>query len=364
MEIYDYIFYQYIHNSSIHSTLANDSAYTGVYDQLRYLADEDAWYTYGNTSASAIDADNQAIGGKTLAAEILKSFRLLIADKNNTGDQTDIAYPLTFYFGEQDTMMSLISLMMIDYTNDYFKSIPPYGSAMVFELFSTGDNVEVPSNPDDLWVRFSFHNGTDSDAEQLVSFPMFNSGRSKTDMPWRTFQDLFGRIGMETVAEWCSACNSPSSFCRGADGSGITLMVPTAQEQKEKMSPAVAGVIGAIVTLVVAGLLFAAAMLLGGIRLHRVDRSNKSELGGFKGSAKLASDPDLSLAKNGAPPAAGIVSFGDGKKGHERVGSWELMQKEFGKDIGDERRRRSSSEQSFGAIDAVANRPVEPHQRV
>jgi len=77
----------------------------------------------------------------------------------------------------------------------------------------------------------------------------------------------------------------------------------------------------------------------------------------------LASDPDVSLSGNAVPPAtaaAGIVSFGgDHKRGHERVGSWELRQKEFGKDIGE-----ASPRSSFEAIDAVATRGVESHDRV
>jgi hypothetical protein len=77
----------------------------------------------------------------------------------------------------------------------------------------------------------------------------------------------------------------------------------------------------------------------------------------------LASDPDVSLSRNAVPPAtatSGIVSFGgDHKRGHERVGSWELRQKEFGKDIGE-----ASPRSSFEAIDAVATRGVESHDRV
>jgi hypothetical protein len=53
------------------------------------------------------------------------------------------------------------------------------------------------------------------------------------------------------------------------------------------LSPQVAGVIGAAVTLGVLALAFILAMLVGGIRFHKVNRRMKSELGGFKGSSKL-----------------------------------------------------------------------------
>jgi hypothetical protein len=317
---------------------------------------------YGNTSSStSTTPPNRAIGGSTLASEILSTFRLLVASKNNTDDQTNPSHPLTLYFGEQDTMMSLISLMMLSYNSPDFAAIPAYGSAIVFELFSSSplSKPEMPTDPDYLWVRFSFHNGTNYDDKQLISYPIFNTGRSNSDMQWTTFQDYLSKIGLESVADWCTRCISGSSFCRGADGSGTTLIVPSPHDRKKKgVSSAVAGVIGAVVSLVVAGLLVAAGMLVGRIRFHRIECSTESQLGGFRGSRKLASDPDLSLAIDEAPPAAGIVGFGDSKRGHERVGSWELSQKEFGKD------RRSEWDDSFGTIDDVTSRPVEAHQRV
>tara|TARA_R110002003_G_scaffold702_16_gene21234 strand:+ start:14469 stop:15614 length:1146 start_codon:yes stop_codon:yes gene_type:complete len=358
LEISDYLQYQYAHNSTIYRALANDSAYEGVYDRVRDLADEVGWYIYGNTSSSATDADNQAIAGKTLAAVILGAFQTLVVDKLSPGDKTDMSYPLNLYFGEQEPFVSLISLMMADYRDTRFRSIPPFGSAMIFELFSTGSNVEFPTNQEDLWVRFYFHNGTGYINNQLMAFPIFGNGPSRMDMPWSEFQDMFSRIMMSTLSDWCETCASPSLFCWGVDENNISLVLPSSQQKHYPVSPAVSGVIGAIVTLVVAGLLFGLAMLLGGVRFHRVQKNKKSELGGFKGSRKLASDPDLSIAKNAAPPA-GISFVPDSKRGHERVGSWELRQKEFGKDIGDQSRR-----ESFDAIDAVATKPVQPDERV
>ncbi|KAF2035042.1 phosphoglycerate mutase-like protein [Setomelanomma holmii] len=358
MEISDYLQYQYLHNSTIYRALANDSAYDGVYDRVRDLADEVGWYVYGNTSSLSTDADDQAIAGKTLAAVVLGAFQRLIVDKLSSGDTTDMSYPLSLYFGEQEPMVSLISLMMADYHDTRFRAIPTFGSTMIFELFSTGENTTFPTNQEDLWVRFYFHNGTGYINNQLLAFPIFGNGPSRMDMQWPEFQDMFSRIMMSTLTDWCETCNSPSLFCWGVDDNNITLTLSASKGKHYPVSPAVGGVIGAIVTLVVAGLLFGLAMLLGGVRLHRVKKNQKSELGGFKGSSKLASDPDLSIAKNGAPPA-GISFVPDSKRGHERVGSWELRQKEFGKETGDQSRR-----ESFDAIDAVATKPVQPEERV
>ena len=362
--------YQYMHNSSIHDMFANDTGYTGVYDKLRYLADEEAWHLYGNTSSSDGDADNQAMGGKTLAASILNTFSQRVANPNPSLDTAPpSSYPLSFYFGEQDAMMSLMSLLKLDSQSRYFKSIPPYASSMVFELFSRGSSAAFPTDASNLWVRFSFHNGTDNDkdADQLTQYPMFNSGPSTADMPWPEFENMFGGIAMRSIADWCKACSSASIFCHGVQGSDATGPVRSGQDKqtgrnKGAVSPVVGGVIGAIVALVVAGLLFALAMLLAGIRFHRADnaKQKKCSLGGFKASARLASsDPNVRLAGNGAGVAG--ERGGRGRKGHERVDSWELAQKEFGKDVGDDASPRSS----FGGIDAVATgRPVQAHERV
>jgi hypothetical protein len=372
LEIWDYLEYEYTHNRTIYERLTGSPLYTGVYNATRYLADEYAWNFWGNTGVPSNGSDNQAIGGKALAAEILHQFQSLITDRKNHSTSTvGVSQPITLLFGEVDPMINLMSLMLMDARDKTFRAIPPYASAMIFELYST-DNGTFPQSEDDLWVRFYYHNGTTDFNGQLIAFPMFNHGPSQTDMQWRDFNLMFSRIMMNTITEWCTSCSAPSLFCVGVDSDVIVVGNPksSASSRNHGLSPAVAGVIGAAVTLAVAGLLFALAMLLGGVRFHRVQRRSKSELGGFKGSSKLASDADVAnLAKGGALPA-GIVSFGatdnaDLRTRHERVGSWELRQKEFGRykggDMGEE---FPSPRESFEHIDAVTSQPVEPRESV
>ncbi|KAF2267095.1 phosphoglycerate mutase-like protein [Lojkania enalia] len=370
IEIYDYLTYAYTHDVDVYETLANDSTYFGVYDKLRYLADEQAWYLWGNTSTSSSDNDYRAMAGRTLAALVLGQFQKIIMNHTTTLDANDVPiewHPMSLFFGEHEPIISLTSLMLVDYTSKDFRALPPFASTMIFELFSSGPDTSFPTRQEDLWVRFLFQNGTDYEGSPPV-YPMFGNSRNDVNMPWIDFQDLMSRIMTNALSDWCEQCNSPSLFCWGVDNSTIEITMEGQENTSggSKVSPTVAGVIGAVVTLAVAGLLFAIAMFLGGIRFHRVQRgSKKSDLGGFKGSAKLASDADLHLPKNGAPPA-GIVSFGgsdSAKKGtHERIGSWELRQKEFGSkggDLGDESQRAS-----FEAIEAAMSRPVEPHDRI
>lgn len=355
MSIYEFMQYQYTHNNFIYRDLANDSSYAGIYDRARSLADQQAWSLYANSSSTTSNPYNHDVPGKTLAFNILTAFQQLIADKSSPGNTNDMSSPLTLIFGEQEPMMSLLGITEADHTHASFHSIPAFSSALFFELFSTGSNDSFPSTKDDLWVRFLFHNGTaslDDTATQLIAYPLFGNGPSRYEMPYREFEDHFSKLGMSSV--------DARNFCGNTDGNGISLTSPTSlngTKKKEKITPVIGGVIGALVTLFIALLLFALAMLFGGVRVHRQPRTErKSALGGFKGSAKLASDPDLSLAKNGAPPA-GISFTPDAKRGHERVGSWELRQKEFGPDGGRER-------ESLDGIDAVAAKPVVVEERV
>lgn len=228
---------------------------------------------------------------------------------------------------------------------------------MVFELFSLqSSNLGTYPDLDDLYVRFLFSNGSDlldpSATTSLVAYPLFNRSPSQTIMSLSDFTDAMQRLSIGSIANWCETCDSYSIFCpafadaadggsgtsagsrRGGSGSGSGL------------SPAVAGVVGAIVALVIAALIAALVCLLAGFRVHRVNRGRRSELGGFKGAEKLASDQDLTLPKGGAgatvvqettptevgedgkvvAAAAAVGGPGAPMRGHERVGSWELRE--------------------------------------
>jgi hypothetical protein len=374
LEIYDYLSYQYTHDQTVRDKLTNDEAYAGVYNLTRDFADEYAWNFWGNTAASPENEDRQAIAGKTLAAEILGTFQKLVTNKTTVDEDTDgpadrtsddddgamdDSYPLTLLFGETGSFVSMASLMLMDQRDAHFHSAAAYASAMVFELYSVGIDDGFPTNAEDLWVRFYFHNGSEPFHQQLISYPMFNNGPSKTDMAWSEFQDQLSKVMVNSVGDWCDACASASVFCRGVEKSNITYMPPSQEQharQHKTLSASVAGAIGAVVSLAVASIIFGIAMLVGGVRFHRVQGSNTSGLGGFKGSAKLASDADLGFKNNEASRAGVVV----GGKGHERSGSWELRQKEYGVQSGDmgEAFPRDSVDEIEGA------RAVQPHERV
>ena len=165
------------------------------------------------------------------------------------------------------------------------------------------------------------------------------------------FTTSMQRLSVGSIAAWCETCDSYSIFCpaftdnypgSGSGGSSGSRR-GSSSGSSGGLSPAVAGVVGAIVALVIAALIAALVCLLAGFRVHRVAKGRRSDLGGFKGAEKLASDQDLTLPKGGAgatvvqetTPEVGedgkvvpVVAGGPGApmRGHERVGSWELRE--------------------------------------
>ncbi|KAF2842534.1 phosphoglycerate mutase-like protein [Patellaria atrata CBS 101060] len=324
--IWDYLSFQYTHDSTTFNILSQNISFPGAYSQLRYLADQQQWALNGNLSASGSISGDQirAVAGKTLAAKILG---LLYTNIKTQGASNK----LSLLFGEHEPFLSFFALSKLDQHSNLFTGIPEFGSSLVFDLFvmspSEGSNEEDSDSPypneDDLMVRFYFKNGT-AEGARVRQYPLFGRGRSEMDMPWRVFEAEMLSFALGSAGEWCNTCNSESVWCAAFNGSYVydDPSPSSSYSGGGGMSPQEAGVIGAGVTLGVLALLVGLAMLIGGVRFHRVGRSKKHELGGFKGSQKLASDKDLVLPKGGA----GITI--EESKPKERVGSWELKGKE------------------------------------
>ncbi|KAF2198888.1 phosphoglycerate mutase-like protein [Delitschia confertaspora ATCC 74209] len=370
-EVYDYLYYQHTHNTTVFEQFNNDSVYRDIYTQLAQLANQEQYYRWGNTSASSHSSNLQSMPGKTLAALVLGQLQRIVAKQyDGTRNSNQEAYPVSFLFGDHEPFVSLFSLFGLDDVNEKFAAIPPYASSMIFELFSA-DSTTFPDDPANLFVRFQFQNGTDYKGDPQ-SYPIFGRSPNHADMPWPDFGQFMSSTMVNSMSEWCGACSSPALFCWGVDENSTVVMVDGRESKKWKVSPVVAGAIGAVVTLAVAALLFALAILVGGVRFHRERRRKNSELGGFKGSAKLASDMDLSVPKSPAGTAEGMVGLGrdmERKKPKSRVESWELRQKEGiggSGGAGALDRGRDFGESRGGSLDEIESsmRPVVPTETV
>lgn len=306
--LWEYANYQYTHNSTVVRYLPPDNL-----QQLRALASQQEFNLNGDYRVSGLTVGDRilTIAGQTFAGKAVHLLGRTIGSQGATNK-------LNMLFGSYETFLSFFSLSNLYEHSDNFMTLPEPGSVMVFELFSnTPNNTGFPSN-EDLWVRFLFRNGTDP-STRLLSYPLFGRGNSAVDMPYEDFVDSMSKISIMDVGTWCRTCSSLATYCNSfmdntSNGTNGALDTISSDGSHAGISAAVAGIIGAIVTLAFLILLLSVAVLCFGVRFYRNTTKRQSSLGGFKGAEKLASDTDLAL-KGAAGPS--VVR-------HERVGSWEL----------------------------------------
>jgi Histidine phosphatase superfamily (branch 2) len=356
--IWDYLNYEYIHNT----TVAENLDATEV-TRVKVLAADWVYAMNANVSLSGNNKGDHigVIAGRTLAARILQAFYTTI---NTQGDSDK----MTLLFGSFEPMIAFAALAeLVSPQNAAFYNLPEPGSSFMFELFALRDN-DIGTYPDlnEMYVRFLYQNGTE-DFSTAVEYPLFGRSPSQTVMSLADFISGIERIMVYNVEDWCTTCSSYSIFCPAFTNTDSSF---NQNSGHRGLNPTVAGVIGAIVALVVFGLIIAAAMLLGGCRLQRVHKKRRSELGGFKGAEKLASDQDLTIPKG----SAGAVITEPGPtyvRGHERVGSWELRDQAKAEEaqraamagnLHAKLRRPSFEEDDLNVT--PYNAPVKPHDHV
>ncbi|KAI9763047.1 MAG: hypothetical protein M4579_000111, partial [Chaenotheca gracillima] len=255
--IFDLINVANIHNASIPSSdlLTNDTLF-----QVRTLADSHEYNLAYNASDSV-----RAIAGSTMAAQILASLNTTVtsAGKNNK---------INIQFGAYGGFQSFFGLAQLPAANPDFYGVPDYASTMTFELFTTGAASPFPA-PQDIQVRFLFHNGTTSNSSTPVEYPLF--GQKQTTLPWQSFADQMNKFAVGDQQDWCKACGNTTGVCASAS-TGSSPASTSSQDSGSSsgggMSRAVAGVIGAMVTLAVILGAEVLIMLLAGLRLAKKRR--------------------------------------------------------------------------------------------
>jgi hypothetical protein len=243
-----------IHNSSIPS---GDLLTPETVFQLQTLADAHEFGLAYNASEPI-----RSIAGSTLAAQILQQLNTTIAKKS--------AVPFGMQFGTYAAFLSYFGLAQLPKASVNFTGIVDYASGMTFELVTnaTVTNTSYPST-DEISVRFLFSNGTAA-GNPLTAYPLF--GQSETVIPWSTFVDEMNKISIGTQASWCKACGLSTGVCDSTSTSSspaATTSTAPAKSGSGGMSRAVAGVIGAVVTLAIVLGLEALILLVGGFRLAK-----------------------------------------------------------------------------------------------
>lgn len=253
--VYDLINVAEIHNSSIPSSnvLSNETLF-----QTRTLADAHEWGLAYNASD-----DMRAVSGMQLAGEVLKFLNSTV----QSGSSGSSSNKFGIQFGAYATSLSFFGLADLPKANSDFMGVPDYASSMVFELFTDADISGGFPSTQDLQVRFLFHNGTASNTSEPTVYPLF--GGDQDAVSWTDFSNGLNKFALTTTEQWCHKCGNSTGTC-AAYATGTSNNDASAKENSNgghHMSLAVAGVIGAFVTLAVVLGSLAAFMLLGGFRL-------------------------------------------------------------------------------------------------
>ncbi|PHH79881.1 hypothetical protein CDD82_2106 [Ophiocordyceps australis] len=254
--IFDLINAASIHNSTIPSSgLVTPAARS----QLYHLASVHEWNLAFNASQSV-----RAIAGAVFAGQVLNSLQALV-------DARPDAPYLNAQFGPYGTFMAFFGLAQLHAVSSDFMAICDYASSMVFELVTSSDAATVA--PQDIFVQFSFANGSAADSG-LKLFPLF--GQNKLALPWPEFKTAMSSFAVADSKHWCDLCGNTSGKCAAyqASGSGPS----SSSSHDSGVSKPVAGVIGALVTLVIILALQATVMLIGGLRLVRKSTIQKNHL--------------------------------------------------------------------------------------
>lgn len=182
------------------------------------------------------------------------------------------AVPVGIQFGAYAAFLSFFGLSQLPTASVNFTGIVDYAAAMAFELV-TNATVSSSSYPaaGDISVRFLYTNQSAA-LEPLVAYPLF--GQSETVLPWSTFVSEMDKISVGTQEDWCSACGETTGVCAStstatSSGSGSASTGGSGGSGSGGMSKAVAGVIGAFVTLAVILGLEGLVLLVGGYRLAK-----------------------------------------------------------------------------------------------
>ncbi|KAL3447641.1 histidine phosphatase superfamily [Aspergillus insuetus] len=260
-EIFDLINTGMIHNASMEDAVTDDELF-----QLRTLADS---HEFGmNFDVSQPDV---AIGARTLSQAILSHLNETVASQGKT--------KFSLLAGSYDTMMAFAGLLNLTAASPDFFGLPEYASTMAFELLTENDVTEFPGEIGDLKVRFLFRNGSDGGAP-LTPFPLF--GGEQETLSWSEFVGHMQERAIATVAEWCGICGSEQGFCAAemASEAGVS-----GEKGGGGMSNAVAGVIGAVVTLGVVGIVAGVAFII----LRKRRAALPREAGLEKGTGSISS---------------------------------------------------------------------------
>ena len=176
----------------------------------------------------------------------------------NSSDPTKFVFEGISY----KPFISLFNMTGVAQTYPQLQGIVNYASSIVFEV-RNGSSVTDPL------IRMRFKNGTDD------VFNTYNMFGQSGDIPLSPFKSKLEFAAINTTAEWCIVCSNTADRGCGTCNNP-TLAAAAAAEQAgvghHKVSPPVAGVIGAAVTAAVFMLALALLTMCGLIKFGGTSR--------------------------------------------------------------------------------------------
>ena len=277
--IWDLLNVASIHNSSDNFPSA-DLLTPELFFQLRTLADQHEFNLAYNESEPI-----RAITGSIIANEVVEALNKTITGKGKS--------KLNIQFGAYAGMFSFFGLANLTAASPDFYGAPDYASTLTWELVTnaTVSGSDFPSM-DQISVRFLFHNGTTSQSSTPIEYPLF--GQTVSPLPWSDFVAGMNKFSIKSQTEWCHACGNSTGVCSSAalndsgDSSTTSISDSNGSGSNGGISKAVAGVIGAMVTLAVLLLVGLLVILVGGFRLvskKRLATQNSSAMTSGAGKA-------------------------------------------------------------------------------
>lgn len=222
------------------------------------MANEHEWALAYNASEPI-----RAVAGKTLAAQVVQFLNGTIADA-----ASDTGQKYAVQFGAYGSFSSFFGLSGMTSLGPDWYGIVDYASSMAFEMFTNVSTAVTAANypsEDNIYVRFLFYNGTATNSSPPVPYPLFGTGQEV--LKWNDFKSHINSFALGTTGAWCVACGNTTGVCEGYGPSSSSSGSSSKQHSGNGLSPAVNGVIGAMVTLAVVLGVEALIMVIFGLRL-------------------------------------------------------------------------------------------------
>ncbi|KAF5382703.1 hypothetical protein D9615_002817 [Tricholomella constricta] len=243
--VFDFMNVQSIHNEAFAKALPPT-----YLQQARHLANWHEYHVFSDPRPTGIGN----IAGQAIVPSIVNGFKSILDES----DPVKFVYHAISY----KPFISLFNITKAADTAPELAGIVNYAAAVALEARQSASG--------EPFLRFKFQNGTDSD------FKTYQVLGSSTDVPLSTFMDYIEPLGIESLSEWCSACdNKQDRGCAALYHAAASAVA----ENQPKIGSVGAGFLGAALMLVLALAMFAVLLFLGVLTIGGSSRRRRSSKG-------------------------------------------------------------------------------------